>query len=181
MSISPLPSGWLTVPCPIWPLACLFSPQGFLWIPFLLPRTPPSLGMAASYYLIFQVSCGPTLPPQEDFSDHHASELSRSQTFCQAPTASGSTSSKPYHAELETPVTLYLLPIPHTPSHHYHHPLTVGGHLIISTSLHPAQQGSAVLLDQRMNESNPYLSPRRVCLLFAWNSGSQLCVFCPFA
>lgn len=115
-----------------------------LWIPFLLPRTPPSLGMAASYYLILQVSCE-ILPLllQEDFSDHHASRaLQISRLSAKPPQLQGPPPPSPTMLSWKHLLLSTCYPSPTHPLSPLPPPSPpVGSHLIISTSLHPAQQG----------------------------------------
>lgn len=151
-----------------------------LWIPFLLPRTPPSLGMAASYYLILQVSCE-ILPLllQEDFSDHHASRaLQISRLSAKPPQLQGPPPPSPTMLSWKHLLLSTCYPSPTHPSHHYHHPLH---QLVVTLSfLLPCTQlsrGSAVLLDQRMNESNPYPSSRRVCFTLYLKLWLLSCVY----
>lgn len=181
MSISPLLSGWLIAPCPIWPLACLFSSHpllcGFLFFylellplwAWLLPTTSSFRSPVRYYPSSSKKTSLTTMPP----------ELSRSPDFLLSP------HSFRVHLLQALPCwvgnTCYSLPVthrPHTPSHHYHHPLH---QLVVTLSfLLPCTQlsrGSAVLLDQRMNESNPYPSSRRVCFTLYLKLWLLSCVY----
>lgn len=156
-----------------------------LWIPFLLPRTPPSLGMAASYYLILQVSCE-ILPLllQEDFSDHHASRaLQISRLSAKPPQLQGPPPPSPTMLSWKHLLLSTCYPSPTHPLSPLPPPSPpVGSHLIISTSLHPAQQGFSSVTGSK----NEWIKPLPIFQKGLFYSlletlVAQLCVFCPFA